>query len=90
MSCTYLLPPVEDVLDETHGAFAERRQVQLSLLREDVEDVKLALHHTCQLAPGHCDPSWLPLVYLIIHATDATRPSIVLISCMIRLSPMVG
>ena len=50
----YLLLASEELLDKVHGALAERRQVQLALLRQDVVQVELALHRALELTAGHC------------------------------------
>ena len=52
-SSSYLLLASEQLLDEVHGALGQRRQVQLALLAQDVEQVELALHRTLELAPCH-------------------------------------
>ena len=41
----YLLLASDQLIDELHGAVLEGRQVELALLGEDVEQVKLALHN---------------------------------------------
>ena len=43
-SSPYLLLSSEQLLDEVHGALGHRRQVQLTLLAQDVVEVELALH----------------------------------------------
>ena len=43
-SSPYLLLASEELLDEVHGALGHRRQVQLTLLAQDVVEVELALH----------------------------------------------
>ena len=52
-SSSYLLLASEQLLDEVHGALGQRRQVQLALLAQDVEQVELALHRALELAPRH-------------------------------------
>ena len=52
-SSSYLLLASEQLLDEVHGALGQRRQVQLALLAQDVEQVELALHRALELAASH-------------------------------------
>ena len=74
-SSSYLLLSSEQLLDEVHGALGHRRQVQLALLAQDVEQVKLALHCALELATRHRHFIW-SVVSTIAHASYASTSGI--------------
>ena len=90
-SSSYLLLSSEQLLDEVHGALGHRRQVQLTLLAQDVVEVELALHCALELAArhGHLLRSVVSTIAHASHASTSGVPEVlthVVVDELVRVS----
>ena len=88
LSCSYLLLASEQILNELHGALRNWWQVQLTLLGQDVEQVKLALHCALELAARHGHFFW-SVVDPIADSTNASTSGILNVLLQVVIDELV-